>query len=295
MLTFTETIYSQPNMSSTKETSLVSIATINMCITTISETTETINMRNRFKQKSLALLFSGICISTLFSPTQTFATTEKTLVINSGSSVPLAINNDSGFYMVLIQELFDRLKIKVKTIHLPSSRSLKNVAQGIDDGVIARVKGIEKKSPNLIRVPEKVIDLEFVAYTNDANIKIEKWSDLKPYNVAYIRGWKIFDKNVTAYKSLVRAKDSKQMIGLLKNHRVDVVLYQDIPAKYILKKMDYHPHKQTPALASREMYIYMHKRHIKLVPLIQNELKKIKSDGTYNSLYKQHIADIISP
>lgn len=216
------------------------------------------------------------------------------LVINSGSSAPMVIDNDQGFYPQLIHTLFSRLHRDVKTIHLPSSASIRNVSEGIDDGLIARIGGLEKKNKELLLVNEKVIDLEFVAYSSNKNIEIRNWDDLQNYNIAYIRGWKIYDKNVTKYKSLQQVKKPAQMYSMLEKDRVDVILYQDIPGNYLMKQLGYYPHKSKQHLARHEMFIYMNKKHAELVPLMEAELRKMKQDGSYAELYKKNITDMIS-
>lgn len=245
--------------------------------------------------KQLISTFSVLLITALIMPTKVFASDEKAVIINSGSSEPLIFSTNKGFYSQIIQEVFSRLNISSQVMHLPSSASLKNANLGIDDGVIGRIKGIDKKFTNLIRVPEKVIDLNFAAYSNDKNIKIEKWEDLKPYNIGYIRGWKIFDKKATSYRSLVKVKNTNQLFLLLKNKRVDVILHQDIPAKYRMKKLGYFPHQHEPFLDSREMFIYMHKHNSALVPQMVKKLKEIKQYGTYQQLYDKYIIDVVTP
>ena len=219
------------------------------------------------------------------------ASDKKTLVINSGSSAPLILNSGDGFYPPLVRAIFARLNIQAKTTRLPSARSLKNANQGIDDGVIGRIKGIDKKLTNLIQVPEKVLDLEFVAFSNDKNLKI---------NVLLIEyckypGWKIYDKNVVSYKSLIKVKNTRQLFKLLENKRVDVILSQNIPGKYMMTQLNYYPSQVKPSLLSREMFLYMHNKHSKLVPLISKELKILKNDGTYQRLYDKYITQIINP
>ncbi len=211
------------------------------------------------------------------------------LIINSGSTAPLTINGDEGFYPELIKVLFKHLDIKVVVKRMQSANSLKALNLGKNDGVIARVKGIEKIYKNLVRVPEKVIDLDFIAYSNDKNIKIKKWSDLKDYNIAYIKGWKIYDKNVREYKSLTKVKDMYRLATLLKNKKVDVILTYNIIAGYTLDKLNFAPYRHTPPLAKKEMFIYMHKRHASLVPQIASELKAIKENGTYKKIYNKYI------
>lgn len=230
----------------------------------------------------------------LAMPSSVSASDKKNLIINSGSSAPLISNNGEGFYPQLVTAIFDRLNIKAQTTRLPSARSLKNANQGIDDGVIGRIKGLDKKLTNLIRVPEKVLDLEFVAFSNDKNLKINNWADLKQYNVGYIRGWKIYDKKVVSYKSLIKVKNSRQLFKLLEKKRVDVILSQNIPGRYMMRQLNYYPHQVKPSLLSREMFLYMHNKHSRLVPLISKELKILKNDGTYQRLYDKYITEIIS-
>lgn len=228
------------------------------------------------------------------TPIRALASDEGTLLINSGSSAPLILNDGDGFYPQLVTAIFERLNIKARTTHIPSARSLINANQGIDDGVIGRIKGLDKKLTNLIRVPEKILDLEFTAFSNDENLKINKWADLKRYNVAYIRGWKIYDKNVVFYKSLSKVKNTRHLFKLLKIKRVDVILTQYIPGKYMMRQMDYYPHEVKPSLLSREMFLYMNKKNSRLVPLISKELQILKNDGTYRRLYNKYITQVIS-
>ena len=248
-----------------------------------------------FRSNKILYIITLLFLYLVFSSAQVLASNEKTLIINSGSSEPMIMGNNSGFYPQIIKEVFGRLNINSQITHLPSGASLKNANLGIDDGVIGRVKGIDKKFTNLIRVPVKIMDLTFVAFSNDKNIKIDKWADLKFYNVGYIRGWKIFDKNVTSYNSLAKTKSTSQLFRLLKNKRVDVILHQGIPSKYIMKKLSYFPHEHEPYLDAREMFIYMHKRHLSLVPQIGKVLEEMKKDGMYQQLYDKYITKVITP
>lgn len=245
------------------------------------------------RRSKIPLIFKIIVIYLGFTHIQAFAANQQEMTINSGSSAPMIISNNVGFYPEIIKEIFSRLNIQNKTMLVPSSASLKNANQGIDDGLIARVKGVNKKLKNIIPVEEKVIDLRFVAYSHDKNVKINKWADLKNYNVGYIRGWKIFDKNVTLYKSLLKVKNTKQLFRLLEKKRVDVILHQDLPSRYMMKKLNYFPYEQKASLAKREMFIYMHKRHALLVPQMSMVLKEMKKEGVYQTLYEKYISNVI--
>ncbi len=86
------------------------------------------------------------------------------LTITSGRSEPFVTPEKNGFYDLIVKNMFQRTGIKAETVLLPSERSLINANTGVDDGNIARIKGIEKKYKNLIMVPEKIIDFDFVAF-----------------------------------------------------------------------------------------------------------------------------------
>lgn len=245
-----------------------------------------------YRLKSLTVKAILILAATTWCAT---AAPVESLILNSGSSAPLIVKDNEGFYPQLAKELFRRLNIEIQVKHLKSSRSLKNAYLGLDDGVIGRVKAAGKKHKSLIRVPEKIIELGFVAYSNDKSIVINSWKDLKNYNVAYIRGWKIFENKVTEYKNLQKVKSPYQLFKLLKRKRTDVILFQNIPGRYIMKQMGYYPHEHKPYLDKRDLYIFMHEKHNGLIQDISTSLKKMKQDGVYQKLYNKYITDVIRP
>jgi polar amino acid transport system substrate-binding protein len=132
-------------------------------------------------------------------------------------------------------------------------------------------------------VPERVINFDFIAYSKDKQIVLNNWKGLEPYNVAFITGWKLFEKKVKNYKSLLRARDSVQLFELLKNDRIDIALYDawwfESKAKDI--------YAINPPLARFELYFYLHKKHKKLVPKLAKALQAMKEDGSYQRIYEQ--------
>lgn len=189
--------------------------------------------------------------------------------------------------------MFQRINIEAKTVLLPSERSLINANSGINDGNIARIKGIEKKYTNLLIVPEKIIDFEFVAFTKNQHLKVTNWSDLKHHNIAFINGWKVFEKKVTQYKSLVRTKDSKQLFDLLNQDRVDIALYDLWSGLWHIKQSKAKVDYLRPPIASFQLYLYIHKKHKHLVPGLTRALRAMKEDGTYNKIYAQSLQSLL--
>lgn len=222
-----------------------------------------------------------------FIPSPSYADT--VLTITSGRGEPFVNPGQNGFYDLIVKNMFQRIGIKAKTVLLPSERSLINANTGVDDGNIARIKGIEKKYKNLIMVPGKIIDFDFVAFTKNKNIKVKDWESLKPYNVAFINGWKLFEKKVTYYKSLEQTQDSEQLFELLNNNRADIVLYDLWSGVWQMRQQTDKSKIQylQPPIASYQLYLYLNKKHKKLVSGLSSALNSMKKDGTYQRIYEQ--------
>ena len=240
-------------------------------------------MPSLIKRTSLVLLLYVLIIpSTVFS---------QVLSITSGRAEPFVKPDHSGFYDLIVKQMFERVGLQAKTVVLPSERSLVNADKGVDDGNIARIKGIEKKYKNLLMVPEKVIDFDFIVFSKNKYLNISDWRSLQPWNVAYINGWKVFEKNVRFYKSLVHARDSKQLFKLLKSDRVDLVLYDYWSGQWELQNQKgiYSLH---PPLASYELYLYINKRHKHLLDKLATALRDMKQDGSYQKIYRQSLLSL---
>ncbi len=235
------------------------------------------------------LLF--ILILNAFIPALSYA--ESAISITSGRGEPFVNSQQNGFYDQIVKQMFQRINVKAKTTTLPSERSLINANTGIDDGNIARIKGIEKKYPNLIMLPEKIIDFEFVAFAKNKQLKISNWASLQTYNVAFINGWKVFEKKVTQYKSLVRTRDSTQLFNLLKSDRVDIVLYDLWSGVWQIRQSENEIDYLRPPIASYPLYLYLHKKHKALLPGLTKALQNMKKDGTYKNIYSQTLTHLL--
>jgi len=206
--------------------------------------------------------------------------------INSPLHPPAVTKQHDGFEDLLAIELFSRMGLKPEINIVPAERGLKNLNQGIDDAILTRVAGLSKLYPNIVRITEVANERKYIAFARK-DIKIKSWADLKNYDVAYISGWKIFNKNVTEYHSLTKVRDPEQLFYLLDKNRADVVLYGLAAGQWMIKKLGLENIKPVyPPLANKKKYFYLHKKHTHLVPIADETLREIKDDGTYDKLKK---------
>jgi len=214
-----------------------------------------------------------------------------TITLNTTGNPPLNTNDMRGFMDVVASTAFGKINITLKTVHLPAERGLKNANLGIEDGEMSRIEGINKLYPNLIMVPEKIMDWQFVAFSKQ-DIKLDHgWQDLTNFNVAYINGWKILEKNTTHVRT-TKVKNATLLFNLLESDRTDIALYEKWGGLLIIGQNHNTLVKlAVPPLEEKAMYIYLNKKHKNIVDPLASALKTMKADGSYNKL----VREILSP
>jgi polar amino acid transport system substrate-binding protein len=211
------------------------------------------------------------------------------LVLNDTNDPPYTTPDHSGFIDVVAGEAFRRVGVELRLIKLPAERGLINANEGSEDGDLVRIAGLEKLYPNLIRVPEKLVDWEFAAFSKDKTIP-STWSALQQHDVGLIKGWKIYEKAFAGSERVSAADDPAQLFQLLKINRIEVALYERRLGLALMKQQglkDMHP--LAPPLDTREMFIYLHRRHAPLAPKLAEALRAMKREGVYQRVYNEKL------
>ncbi|MFV2054867.1 MAG: substrate-binding periplasmic protein [Thiohalomonadales bacterium] len=213
------------------------------------------------------------------------ANADSNIVLNSATDAPLSKVTQDGFIDKVAAKAFSNIGFTLIVKKLPAERGLRNANKGLIDGDIARIAGLSQSYPNLVRVPEKIFEMSFVVWSYKEIDMTQAWDALSNRNVAYITGWKIFEHHLPKTALVTKTKNSMQLFTLLKKGRTDYVLYNRSGGEYISDQLNMATIKlQKPPLATKAMYIYLHKRHRKLVPLISQALVDMKKDGSYAAL-----------
>ncbi len=208
--------------------------------------------------------------------------------LTSGVRAPYFLPNQKGFLEQLVPEIFRRIGVSAEVVQYDASaRANINANTGIDDGVAMRVKGLDKNFPNLLRVEEKIIDNEFVAYSLTANIATPSFETLRPYQVGYITGWKVFDDAILPGTGVTHVSNADQLFSLLANGRADVVLFERWQGQYILQQRKLQAHLLQPPLVRAEMFLYLNKKHAHLLAPAAKALQAMKADGSYQRIFVQ--------
>ena len=214
------------------------------------------------------------------------------LVLNDTNEPPFTTPDGRGFLDAIAGEAFRRAGVRLRLVKLPAERALLNANAGVEDGDLVRIAGLEAQYPNLVRVPEKLLDWEFAAFGKDAALPA-RGDILRTRPVGHIRGWKIYEQQLAGASQVVTAEDTEQLFRQLQRDRIEIALYERWQGLSRIRHLGLTGvHVLEPSLARREMFIYLHKRHTALVPKLAAALRAIKAEGLYDRLYREKVLSL---
>jgi len=223
---------------------------------------------------------------------------QQTIVLNTAFGPPVSNESQTGFADQVVGEAFKRIGYQLETVRLPAERALINANRGIDDGDLGRVGGLQKKYTNLIQVPESIMVNDMVLFSkNMPDFNVKGWDSVASHSLAIISGWKIMEKNFAKLGDkveIIKTDNAEQSFTLLAKDRVDFIAYSNWSGLGYLKAHNINNVKLlAPPLARPELYVYLHKKHKKIVPKLATVIKKMKTDGTIENMFNKILKPLI--
>lgn len=219
---------------------------------------------------------------------------QPTLLLNTTGQPPLNTKEHTGFMDEVAREAMRRIDYKLVIDSIPAERALLLANKGVIDGEMSRIKNLDKIYTNLIRVPEKIMDWEFVVFSKKQINLSQGWDSLKGKDIAFIRGWKVLENNVPEQATITKVENSTQLFTLLDKNRVDYVAYEKWGGKYLINQLRLNNVTLgNPPLEKKGMFIYLHKKNSHLVPKLSAALIEMKADGSYQRLVEKHLTPLL--
>lgn len=216
------------------------------------------------------------------------------LVLNDTNAPPYTNQERTGYIDVIATEAFRRAGLDLRLVKLPAERALRLINDGLQDGDLTRVAGLEAQYPNLVRVPEKLVDWDFAAFSKDPSVPADLAS-IRRRSVGFIRGWKIYEQAMAGVENAIAVEDAEQLFRLLQTDRIEVALYGRWMGLALIKKRGMTSVRPLhPLLANREMFIYLNKRHAEHIPRIAAALRAMKQEHFYERAYREHLLPLSS-
>jgi polar amino acid transport system substrate-binding protein len=230
-----------------------------------------------------ALLF--VCGTSLALPRIAFAERPR-LALATGTREPLvSAPGKPGFVEEVARAAFSRIGLDLTVVPLPIERALINANAGIEDGDLFRAAGFEKDYPNLVQVPQPLMEQEFVAFVRRPDIEVRDRSDLERYSVAHITGQKVIERYLKDIKNVTTVRDHEQLAALLASGRADVIINNRWVGLLVAQKAGVAVRVIEPPLLRTPMYVYLHRRHEAFVAPLAAALAETRQDGTWQRLY----------
>jgi polar amino acid transport system substrate-binding protein len=139
------------------------------------------------------------------------------------------------------------------------------------------------------------MDWEFSAFGTPKS-KAPRWEALGAGTTGHIRGWKIYEQQLAGVADATAVIEAPQLFQLLASKRIEAALYERWMGLALMRQMNIHGFiAHSPPLAKREMFIYLHKRHARHVPLLAKALVDMKAEGFYRMAYQKSLAPYLTP
>lgn len=221
-------------------------------------------------------LMQNVLIFIIILFISTTANANGKLIFSTGKEA--TIQNISELVLI---EAYRKIGYDIKVDRIPNARCLIESNDGQYDGEVSRIKGINKKFSNLIRVPVSVNFLEGYAFSKNKDLKITSWEDLRQYKVLCVKGVKVVEKYLDKLNIVyTNVTFFTQAVKLLQDGRYDVAVlprYNGACAIREAKITDVGP--VGSPLIKIKLYHYLHKKNADIVTRIQVALVDMEKNG----------------
>ena len=109
------------------------------------------------------------------------------LIVSTSYKSLLSTPDQKGMLDLLVKEAFRRIGLEAEIVFNLTGRSLSDVNEGLADGELNRIEGMEKNFPNLVMVPEPNMVMDFVAFSK-RDLPIDGWDSIRGLRVGIVRG-----------------------------------------------------------------------------------------------------------
>lgn len=180
----------------------------------------------------------------------------------------------------VLKAAYAKLGYKVTENLSPGERSLEDSNAGLNDGEVHRIKAVDSKYPNLIRIDAPVNYVEGVLISCNNTYEIKSVEELNPYRVVVRIGNKYAVELTKDLPNVIKTPDADKMVELLLQKRADMVISDRPWAMAQQQKLGQECLQiNEPPLVVIPLYHYIHIKHAKLVPEITLILREMNASG----------------
>jgi polar amino acid transport system substrate-binding protein len=235
-----------------------------------------------------------VCVMVVYNGRGVGLGEENTFTISTSYKSLLSNPEQTGMLDRLIKEAFRRIGLRAEIVFNPTGRSLIDVNAGLADAEMNRIEGMECNFPNLVRVPESNMTMHFVAFAKKPFF-VDGWKSIEGLHIGIVRGWKILETNTRDFPHVVLVPTETELFTMLDKGRIDVALYGKLTGYEQLNLRGFEGIRHLePPLASKDMFLYLNKKHETVAEPVAMALKDMKRDGTYDRIVSEATSHLMT-
>ncbi len=190
------------------------------------------------------------------------------------------------WFNLIYTEAFQRMGLEFEYQQYPGKRCTVLADDGRVDGEVARIATYAEGHPNLIRVEESPLSVEFLALASDQSITVTSWESLRgtDYHIVGMRGVKKLQEKLPGLikeNQLTLVRKWEQGLKMLMSGRADLFIDVNFGAPTLLNTEAFKDSgiQVVGLMEENPTYAYLHKKHHALAPKLAAVLKEMKEEG----------------
>ena len=197
---------------------------------------------------------------------------------------------------MLVKEIYGRLKIPIEIKEMPAKRALVSAKYGVVDGELIRIMRVQEVAPTLIRISPHISQFEGTVFTKNRDIKVDGWDSIKDYHIGIRRGIQYVADGTKGFKHVEVIHDNETLIQVLNSDRVDIIITPRFNGMIQLKmlNLDKVIYPISPPLVTFRLYNYLHVKHRKLAPIIEDLLVEMYVNGELHELRERFQQEVLA-
>jgi polar amino acid transport system substrate-binding protein len=187
--------------------------------------------------------------------------------------------------ITVMTQIYQDIGYKMKLVRFPSRRSLVEANLGTTQGELMRIKEIQKKYPNLVRIPYPINRLKSMALTLAGQPDINSMEELQDKKVGVLRGLE-YTTILTQNMDRLLLNSIESLFEILLAGRVDVIIFPELDAKKYIKshQLEDKVNISTAAIVDIPLYHFVHKDSKVVIELLNKKMSEMEKTGALAKL-----------
>lgn len=210
------------------------------------------------------------------------------LRIAIGRTPPVGESKFSGYLEPVLKELFKRAGLSYELVGTPAGRVHDEANAGNSDAAISPLQNANSRFSGLVSLPGSIIPIELAGlYTRD-DIELSSVEDFFDYRLAYVRGLRPAERLFGRRANVVLARSPSMLMSMLKHDRVDVVFHSAYLGRFLAEGIGLEDVKVSDFFITVQVYLHLNRRHARLLPVLDTQLRAMKADGSLDAILVEH-------